>query len=336
VAQPGTSTWAPALLGPWEEPVPYHRMLRTRQWRWWRPLLGLAIVFGSFLLASTLFQLVVLGVGEATGQTDVFSADGFGTDALTNTPLGLLALLGGLALGIPAAMLGLRLAHGLPPWLLSSVRGHRWRYQAQTLGIAVAVFFVALIVLSVATVVVDGLPETSDDAVASGAAGQGLLLVLVILVMVPLQAAGEEFVVRGYLLQAVGSWLPRAVSVAGSVLVTSAIFAILHSSNGDPSLAAYASFFVFGVVAAVLTIRTGGLEAAISMHAANNLVGFLLVLLGSGAASEPLDATGVPWSYVGFTVVWMSVFAVLADLLARGRRLDRLTPAAGSPEWNDR
>lgn len=289
--------------------------------------MGIAVAFGSFLIMSFVLQIAVIGVAVATGQLEDFDslAD---TSVLTNSPFGLLALLGGLAVGIPAAMLAIRLGHQLSPALLSSVRGYRWGLQAQTVGIAVATFVVFLVANGVYGVTTTGLPEEpSGSSVGDGgvAGATTLLLVLVVVVMVPLQAAGEEYMFRGYLLQAIGSWLPsRRVGAVLAVVLTSVGFAALHTSNGEPNVAAYVNFGLFGVVTAVLTIRTGGLEGAIAMHAVNNVVGFLAAVL-AGDTSEPLDATGTPWSYVILSGAWMIGYAMLVDWLVRRRQLPRVT-----------
>lgn len=329
-AQPGQ--WVQPVKEPaWDEPLPYYRMLRTRSWRWWRPLLGGGVAIGSFLVGALVVQVGLLLVAMLAGEVDLGEASDAGalTEALTQSPLGLLSLLLSLAVGIPAAMAGLTVGHRLRPDFIASVRGFRWGLQGIALGVAsvtFVVFLVATTIYGAATTdiaAIDSGEPTTVDGLRIG------LLALVVLVAAPLQAAGEEFMIRGYLLQAFGSWLPwRRLSLLFTVVVTSVLFALLHASNGNPNAAAYVNFALFGVVAAVVTIRTGGLESAIAMHVVNNVVGLLLAVL-AGDASEPLDATGTPWSYVVLNGAWMIGYAVLMDWIARRRGVATLT-AVGS------
>ena len=76
-----------------------------------------------------------------------------------------------------------------------------------------------------------------------------------------------------------------------AALVTATLFALAHGAQ-DPWL--FADRLLFGVVASWLAWRTGGLEAPIALHAANNLVslGYTAV---EGTLSESLQrprATG--------------------------------------------
>lgn len=91
------------------------------------------------------------------------------------------------------------------------------------------------------------------------------LLAFVVVVGAPL---AEEFFYRGLLLQG----LRRRVPDAAAILVSSALFALVHI---QPIL--YLGTFVLGVAAAVATLRTGRLGMAWSMHVGFN--GATLVLL---------------------------------------------------------
>lgn len=80
-------------------------------------------------------------------------------------------------------------------------------------------------------------------------------------------AVTEEVVFRGRLLDV----LRERVGVAWAVLGTSALFAALHSGTLEMPVAKEAQMFLFGVVAAVVRLRTD-LRGAVWVHAVHNAV----------------------------------------------------------------
>jgi membrane protease YdiL (CAAX protease family) len=124
-----------------------------------------------------------------------------------------------------------------------------------------------------------GLSLLLDPTRGARPAHWGLLLVMV-LVLTPLQAAGEEYLFRGWILQNVGSWFrhPMTGLVVGlAISVTS--FAAAH---GSPDIWILGSLGIFALTAGLATWRTGGLEAGIAIHAVNNIGVFFGVILAGG------------------------------------------------------
>jgi membrane protease YdiL (CAAX protease family) len=155
-------------------------------------------------------------------------------------------------------------------------------------------------------------------------------LVLVVLVTTPLQAAGEEYFFRGWIPQLVGSAVPNAV--VGALLggaVSSSLFALAH---GQQDVWLFSDRFAFGALAGWLAWRTGGLEAGIAMHSANNLVALLLTI-GSGQLADTLNASEGSAQYAAFDVGTLLVTVGLIAWWARRRRLQRLfvPPVRGAP-----
>jgi membrane protease YdiL (CAAX protease family) len=131
------------------------------------------------------------------------------------------------------------------------------------------------------------------------------------------QAAGEEYFFRGYLMQTVGA-LVRSRLVA--VLVTAVIFTMAHGLWPWESPGLFLDRFAFGVVAGLLVVRTGGLEASIAAHAANNVVTFIYAAL-TDSVGDSLGAKDAPWSLVLLDVAKFVAFGVVAVLLARRQKL---------------
>lgn len=104
-----------------------------------------------------------------------------------------------------------------------------------------------------------------------------LLLVLFAGVMLPIQTSCEELIFRGYLMQGFGNlarnrWFP--------LLMTSLIFGGLHILNPEVDKMGYSILIYYigtGLLLGLFTLLDDGLELALGFHAANNLVGALLV-----------------------------------------------------------
>ncbi len=106
---------------------------------------------------------------------------------------------------------------------------------------------------------------------------------------------------------------PRpAVGIAAGAVVSATLFALAHGAQ-DPWL--FGDRLAFGLVASWLAWRTGGLEAAVALHAANNLVS-----LGAGAFAgtlgESLSLSTLEWQFAVLDVGSMMVFALAVDRLA--------------------
>jgi membrane protease YdiL (CAAX protease family) len=126
------------------------------------------------------------------------------------------------------------------------------------------------------------------------AAEQWLVWLPLVLLLTPLQAATEELLFRGYLLQGM-SLLSRNFWFL--TLSNSLLFASLHLSNPEASSSqgwAFLFYFVAGFFPALITLKDGSLELAIGYHIANNLFVALLVKPKVSVLDTPaiLTATG--------------------------------------------
>jgi membrane protease YdiL (CAAX protease family) len=327
--------YSPAPPGPAETgPVEYHRIQRIGRWGargWWRPVVGLiTLLVLAFIAAPVVLLLGFLAYFAISGADDldrklVHIAD---TDNVTPSVLAFINL--SWAVAIPCALLVLWLFHRLKPGWLSSVTGRlRLRWLVTCFGLA----FVALI----ATVVVSAvLPSSGDSSDMSGQVNDWSTtmrdFVLVIVLLTPLQAAGEEYAFRGYLTQAFGGLfapLGPQVSRAAAVLLPATLFALAHGAQDAPI---FIDRFSFGLVAGILVITTGGLEAGIAMHVLNNFLAFGVALAYSDmtTALTPTDGT---WWQVPVTLTQSVVYLGLATWVARRRGIaTRTTPLLEASE----
>lgn len=104
-----------------------------------------------------------------------------------------------------------------------------------------------------------------------------LILVVIGTLLIPIQTSVEELVFRGYLMQGFANlsknkWFP--------LLMTSTIFGLMHLSNPEVSKLGYLIMVYYigtGLLLGIMTLMDDGMELALGFHAANNLVGALLV-----------------------------------------------------------
>lgn len=292
---------------PHDEPQPYPLILRTRSYAWWRPVVGMLLVVAAMFLFGPVLALPLLGLAVALDHEGSF-ADAF-EQALqldTVTWQGLMYLNLALAFLIPATWLVVRFVHGLAPrWLMSVRPGIRWRFFWACFGLS--------LVAIAASVVVSGfLPADPNGLEASPNEWTGRLAAIgvVVLLTTPLQAMGEEYLFRGYLLQAFGA-LTRRPWIA--VVLTSLLFAVAHGVQNAPL---FLDRFAFGLMAGYVVLRTGGLEAGIALHIWNNLIAFGLAL-ALGDIDDTLNVSEVGWSNLPLTLTQNGVYLVLVLLVAR-------------------
>ncbi|MBB4801890.1 membrane protease YdiL (CAAX protease family) [Flavobacterium nitrogenifigens] len=104
-----------------------------------------------------------------------------------------------------------------------------------------------------------------------------LILVVVGSILIPIQTSTEEYVFRGYLMQGFANlarnrWFP--------LVMTSVIFGSMHWFNpevGKMGNIVMIYYIGTGLFLGVITLMDEGMELALGFHAANNLVGALLV-----------------------------------------------------------
>jgi membrane protease YdiL (CAAX protease family) len=304
--------------------LPYHLLLRAGRPGWWRYALGLVfVVVGVFVVGPLVVLIPFVMWIVADGQPLVD-----GTTKLLDlgdpTPLGLAYINLSLATAIPITWFVVRVVHGLRPGWLASVKPRlRWAYLVACLGLSVVALIVTLIVSAV-------LPAQGDGTEVSGRLNdftdttRDFLIVLVLLT--PLQAAGEEYAFRGYLLQAFGG-LFRSRWVA--VVVSAFLFGCAHGLG--QSIPIFFDRFAFGLVAGALVVLTGGLEAGIAMHVLNNWLAFGLALAYGDMAST-LEPTGGSWWSIPVTLTQSLVYLGLAYAVAKRMGLaDRADPAVLPP-----
>jgi membrane protease YdiL (CAAX protease family) len=279
----------------------YPQILRGETYLWWRSLLGVVFGLSLFLLLTSVISQLAVFVVWATAAADHPYRDFVAESYAFQRPTGMLAVNLGIITLIPIAIALVTVVHLVrPQWLVSVRPGFRWRYLLGCLAIAVVSLNGVLLLSNLVT----GTPLH----LAPQRGFWGFLVVIVL--TSPIQAAAEEIFFRGYLMQALGSLVGRPWF---GVVVSSVVFALLH---GTQNLPLFVDRLAFGLLAALLVWKTGGLEAGIAAHVVNNVFAFVIAGLTSSIAT--LKAIkGIGWVDAGFDVGGFAVFALLAYGLSR-------------------
>lgn len=307
-----TAAWStpPAVdLAPLEPApgTPYQHLFREPDRRWWRPLASLGLFVAIYVGISVVVGIVL---GVALVATIMASPD-LDPEALLTlngltgwTSVGALLLMNlALAALIPSVLIANKVAHRLPSGYTHSVVG---RFRFGWAGLVTAVLVPIWLVYVVVSWFLEPIPlftHIETPAVT-------LALIAVCLLTTPLQAAGEEYFFRGWLMQNIGVAIPRpVVALVVPTIVSAALFSVAHGSLDAWIIVSLAAM---AVAACWMTWRTGGLEAAVAFHTVNNVV----IIVGQAAFGVPLMANMVDSGTTGS--VLGAALGIVSSLVAMG------------------
>lgn len=310
------------------EGAEYHMELTGPGQAWWRPVVSLLTVLVGFVALTIGFGVLIFVVlaiqqgGDLEALSTIDESDLRMDDpwifALQNLMLAAL---------IPLAGLTTWLVHRVRPGYLSSIVGRfRWGWAA----------WCALLLLPLWGGYIVAASIWMEGSAAGGGAGDGarrpehwVILLVLMLVTTPLQSAGEEYLFRGWIMQQMGAaFRHRWAALVAAIIVSSGLFALAHGS-----LDVWVLLDLMGMATGmvILTWRTGGLEAAVVLHAINNLfaIGYATLFGDLAASFIGGDTTSDP---VTTLVSWISVAVVVTALLllARWRGVRRTVPGSAA------
>jgi membrane protease YdiL (CAAX protease family) len=295
----------------------YDRLASTPAHRWWRPALGTLLVAGGYLLVSVVVLFGGFLIALMAG-VPLLESDG---ETFADPLLGLIVSLLAIALGLPIVFGVVWLVQRRPPGTLSSVAGHlRWGWLMMCVLVALLAGVLGQAAAAV-TYAVTGA-EVTD---VFGWAGWDTFLpgLIVTVLLVPFQAASEEYAFRGWLLQAFGAYLRTPWP---GILLGAAGFTALHGYSDWGIL----DVFAFGTLMGWMAVRTGGLEAPIALHVVNNVLGFG-ISSAAGTLDDALQQGAVAWQSLAGTVVQLGVFGVVVLFLARRNGIGVTSPGPSGP-----
>jgi len=242
---------------------------------WWRYLVGtalaLALAAGLGVVVVVVLQLSHIVSSDLANQVQRADQPGF-------YPFNGAVF----AIVLIAFWLAARLVHKKR---FGDLVGH-WTWRKFAAGFAIWVVLQAVAALVDFAIAPQGFSVTASGATAKAA--------LIIVPALAAQTFAEEFVFRGYLTQGVLALTRRPMVTA---LVSGLLFGAVHIPNG-PAQAVNAT--IFGIVMAMIAIRTGGIAFTFGLHLANNLfVAIVLVSARDAFRGSPglftQDTPGLIW-----------------------------------------
>lgn len=143
---------------------------------------------------------------------------------------------------------------------------------------------------------------------------------LLAILLIPLQTSFEEYFFRGYLMQGIGVITKSKII---PLIITSFSFGLMHIANpevGKLGMIIMVYYIGTGFFLGIITLMDEGLELALGFHAANNLIGALLVTADWTAFQTHSILKDVSEPSAGFDVLFpvLVIFPIL--LLTFGKK----------------
>jgi len=285
-------------------------MRRAPEYAWWRPLAVGSTAVGFYIVLTVVLvvggMLVMLASPAAWMDTAFVDSMESETELLLDMadPATFILTMLSLIVLLPACYFAYLLLGPKPSGLLWSVAG---KLRLKWLGVATLAALVVYVLYFGATLALQAAGVISSEPVPPESVPDSpLLLAILVIALVPFQAAAEEYLFRGMLMQIIGSWLRHPLF---AILLPVPLFVLghLYDLYGQIDIA------VFALAAGYLTWRTGGLEAAIGMHVVNNVVLFLLGSAGLADMNADSTSLGSLIASAGLTVALTFIMVRLAD-----------------------
>jgi len=151
-----------------------------------------------------------------------------------------------------------------------------------------------------------------------------IILSIVSVLFIPFQAAFEELLFRGYLMQGFAAlvrnrWFP--------LIMTSLLFGLMHAFNPEVKEFGFFTmipqYVTFGLIFGIVTVLDDGIEAAMGAHTANNIFLCILVTNSSSALQTPAlfeqynMRPGI--EFVGLVVIGIAFILILKMIFKWGK-----------------
>lgn len=161
--------------------------------------------------------------------------------------------------------------------------------------------------------------STPEDFVWNFNPQKFAIFFLIAIILIPLQTSFEEYLFRGNFLQGL-ALVTKSRLVP--LLITSILFGLMHIANpevGKIGLIIMVYYIGTGLFLGILTIMDEGLELALGFHAANNLVGALLVTADWTAFQTHSILKDISEPSAGFEIIFpvLIVFPLLLLLFSK-------------------
>ena len=229
----------------------------------WYYILGsfIIILFSTFGQIPLMFYL----------PSEIPSPDSNPMDILKGIPsnLRLFLLLISFAITVPGIWLTVTKLHDLP--FISVITGRK-KIDFERILYSFMIFGTAI-----SSLVFLDYSLNPDDYQVNFKIKDFIILFIIAISLIPIQISVEEIVFRGYLMQGFGNWFNSRFM---ALFLSSTVFGLLHFSN--PEIDALGNKFIVqyitaGFILGIIALMDDGLELSLGLHAAQNLIGVLLL-----------------------------------------------------------
>jgi membrane protease YdiL (CAAX protease family) len=146
-----------------------------------------------------------------------------------------------------------------------------------------------------------------------------LVFLIIAILLIPLQTSFEEYLFRGHMMQGIGLLTNNRLI---PLIVTSVLFGLMHIANPEVGKIGYIIMVYYigtGFFLGIITLMDDGLELALGFHAANNLIGALLVTADWTAFQTHSVFKDISEPTAGFDVVLpvIIIFPILILIFAK-------------------
>lgn len=268
----------------------------SKWWSWW---VGVVVIVICYVIIGSIPMVIATMMGLIT-------LDGSGSMLAGNAdPLQFAIVMISPIMLFVGTWLAQRFIHRRSMTQLTSTSRFRWPlvWQGMAIWLGMGIIFTVA-----ESLIYPGRYEWTFDF------NQWILIAPLVLLLIPIQAAGEELFFRGYLMQAVARLWAQPVFL---VLVSGVAFMAPHLANPEMGKALGGeipmalNYFLVGVGTAWLSVRDNGIERAIGMHVVNNVyAGVAVGYTGSVLGTPTFVQANVIDAWYGVVVIIIS-FAVL-------------------------
>ena len=262
-------------------------------YKWYKPLLVLILTTAFILIVGNIIVAVSLGIAQVAG-VDTGGILSGGYDNLNiYSAVGALVTLAPIAVMLPGVFVGNRIVNSRPFSSISSSRG------GFDFKLLFKCFVPAIILVGMPLIIYTIVTCQKADVISFTIPGFILCTILA-----PLQCVGEEYTMRGLLMQTFGSWIKIPLI---AVLLQAVAFMIMHPYN----LTGMISVGITGVILGLIAWISHGLEAGCALHIVNNMVSFYFLGFGFDSSGSQVSITDMVVS-VGVCVLYLA-FIIYAD-----------------------
>lgn len=270
----------------------YNHNFRSQLWALLREILLMVVVL---LTLSAIVFIVAVIVDLRWGMPAISD------DLNMSEPADLAFTLGFISVIAIPLVLGVKLAKSRPVGSLFSLDAKfRWQLMWRAMGVGVVVLLPINVLLAI-----------FNDDVRFEVTTQGLWVLLIALVLIPVQCFAEELIFRTYIGQLVGTFVKSPVLP----IIAPIPFFVFGHEYELPGLAAIG---IFALSAGIVAWYTGGIETTTGLHIANNM---LIFVLGSFGLVD-LNSAASSWGIALLTIVADIFMAVIVIVDYRRQNSD--------------